>query len=193
MSVDFVLPENNEEEFIRIASKLGIKKLYFLYNFKDYEEGKIPDLSESEVDIETALIASHRNMNKATRANKVLVAKSSEDDRALIESKKIKIIYGFEEIEKRDSLHHRTSGLNHVLCELARKSNITIGFAYSSLLNKGSQEISLIMGRMMQNIALCQKYKVKTVLASFSNNPFEIRAKHDVTSLFSMLGKIRTD
>lgn len=193
MSVDFVVPENNQEEFIKIATKLGIKKLYFLYDFEDYAEERMLDLNESKVDTEAALIVNHKNLNKAAKANKMLVAKSSENDRALIESKKISIIYGLEENEKRDSLHQRASGLNHVLCELARKNNVAIGFAYSSLLNKSNQEISLIMGRMMQNIALCQKYKVRMILASFSKNPFEIRARHDATSLFSMLGKIRMD
>lgn len=189
MGIDFAVPENNEGEFIKIATKLGVKKLYFLYDFEDYEDSKIPELSRGKVDTEAALIVSHKNLDKAAKTNKMLVAKSSENDRALIESKKIKIIYGLEGIEKRDGLHHRASGLNHVLCELASKNNVAVGFAYSSLLNKSNQEISLIMGRMMQNIALCQKYKVKMVLASFSKNPFEIRARHDATSLFSMLGK----
>ncbi len=44
------------------------------------------------------------------------------------------------------------------------------------------------MGRMIQNIALCQKYKVKTVISSFSEKPFEMRAPHDVMSMFAMLG-----
>jgi len=41
---------------------------------------------------------------------------------------------------------------------------------------------------VMQNIALCQKYKVKTVIGSFSEKPFDMRAPHDVESLFFLLG-----
>ena len=35
MFSNIVTPKNNEEEFIEIASKLGIRKLYFLYDFED--------------------------------------------------------------------------------------------------------------------------------------------------------------
>jgi RNase P/RNase MRP subunit p30 len=41
---------------------------------------------------------------------------------------------------------------------------------------------------MIQNIKLCQKYKVKTVIASFSEKPFDLRSPHDVKSLFAILG-----
>ena len=35
---------------------------------------------------------------------------------------------------------------------------------------------------------LCQKYKVKIVIGSFSEKPYELRASHDIASLFAMLG-----
>ena len=41
---------------------------------------------------------------------------------------------------------------------------------------------------MMQNIALCQKYKVKTMIGSFSEKPFDLRASHDVMGIFKLLG-----
>ena len=120
--------------------------------------------------------------------SKLLVAKSSDKDRFFIESKKIKLIYGFEEIYKKDYMHQRASGLNHIICELASKNNVAIGFSYSSLFNKNSADTPLLIGRMMQNITLCQKYKVKTIIGSFSEKPYDMRAPHDVISLFTMLG-----
>jgi RNase P/RNase MRP subunit p30 len=41
---------------------------------------------------------------------------------------------------------------------------------------------------MMQNISLCQKYKVRTAIGSFAEYPFHLRAPHDIISLFIMLG-----
>ena len=47
MLADIALPDNNEEEFIKIASKLGIKKLYFLYDFNFYNENNVEKKLES--------------------------------------------------------------------------------------------------------------------------------------------------
>lgn len=192
MFSDIATPKNNEDEFIEIASKLGIKKLYFLYNFDNYNEGnaqkKLNSINYRNIETETGFIVNQKNMNKALQYSKFLVVKSSDKDGYFIESKKIKLIYGFEELQRKDYLHQRWSGLNHVLCELANKNNIIIAFSYSSLFNKNPVISSQIIGRMMQNIALCRKYKVKTAIASFATSPFEMRAQHDVASLFSLLG-----
>ncbi|MBI2557979.1 hypothetical protein HYW20_01545 [Candidatus Woesearchaeota archaeon] len=191
MFSDIVIPNNNEAEFVEVASKISIKKLYFLYEFGSSQKEileKIQSLKHKKIDIETGLIVNQKNINMAMHHSKLLVARSSDNDRFLIESKKIKLIYGFEESPRKDYLHQRASGLNHILCELARKNNIAVGFSYSSILNKKPETASLIMGRMMQNIALCRKYKTKTIIASFSGNPFELRAPHDIASLFAMLG-----
>lgn len=190
MSSDIVLPKNNEAEFIEIAAKLNIKKLCFLYNFEDYNEEKIhkklQSIENTKVNIEIGLLANQKNLNKAAKISRLIAAKSSEKDRFFIESKKVKIIYGFEESGRNDFMHQRASGLNHVLCELAAKNHVAIGFSYSSIINNNNPEV--IMGRMMQNIALCKKYKSNQVISSFSSNPFELRQPHDILSLFRLLG-----
>src|SRR3989339_586977 len=154
--MDIVLPKNNEMEFIEIASRLGIRKLYFLYNFGEYsqETGKNLESMEKQnkVHIEVGLIVNQKNMGKALQHSKILAAKSSDSDRMLIESKKINIIYGLEESHKKDRMHQRASGLNHIICELANKN------------------------------------KVKTITASFSQNPYGLRARHDISRLFAMPG-----
>ena len=38
--MDIVIPDNNEEEFIAIARKLGYKTLHFLYNYDHYQSKK---------------------------------------------------------------------------------------------------------------------------------------------------------
>jgi len=177
---EIAIPNNNEEEFIQIASKLGIKRLCFLYDFDKF--------SRHDLEIEVGFVVNHNNMHKAIQKSKFLVVKSSDKDRFFIESNKIKLIYGFEELQKKDYLHQRASGLNHILCELTKKNKVAIGFCYSMLLSKKPSASSILIGRMMQNIALCQKYKVKTIIGSFSDKPFDLRAPHDVISLFAMLG-----
>lgn len=192
MIAEIVLPNDNEEEFIEIASKLSIKKLFLLYDFDKYDEEKIQkklnSVKNKKVNVETGFIVNQKNMKKASDRFRLLVVKSSDKDRFFLESKKIKVIYGLEEIHKKDYIHHRASGLNHTICEIARQNNAAIGFSYSSLLNKPSQTASLIIGRIIQNIRLCNKYNVKTIVGSFSGSPLELRAPHDVAALFKIFG-----
>lgn len=185
---DFVIPSNNEEEFDLIAAKLGYKKLYFLYDFNEYKDEIEKKLEKLNIDFEIGFIVNKRNAGNASKKSKLLAAKSSADDRELIESKKVKLVYGFEDVKRKDYLHQRASGLNHILCDIASNNNVAVGFSYSSLLNKNAQDVSVIKGRMMQNIALCQKYKVKVVIGSFSSEPYEMRAPHDLSALFEILG-----
>ncbi len=189
--MDIALPKDNEDEFISIAPRLGINKLLFLYPFDKFQnkKSKIFDFDfDFDFNVEIGCIASHKNINEASKHSGFLAVKSSDKDRFFIESKKVRMIYGLEESYARDYLHQRKSGLNHIMCELARKNGVTIGFSYGSLLEKDTAASSLLMGRMMQNIALCQKYNVRTMIGSFSENPFGMRAPHDVKSLFALMG-----
>jgi RNase P/RNase MRP subunit p30 len=192
MFTDIAIPKNNEAEFIEIAGKLGIKKLYFLYDFDDYNEEKTAkksgSINHSGISIETGFLINQKNIDKAAKQSRMIVAKSSGNDRAFIESSKVRVIYGFEEFYKRDHLHQRASGLNHMLCGLARKNNVAVGFSYSSLLNKNPEITSVLMGRMMQNIRLCKKFNTKMIIGAFSSESFDLRAAHDVMSMFSILG-----
>ncbi|MBS3114580.1 hypothetical protein J4448_05755 [Candidatus Woesearchaeota archaeon] len=192
MFSDIIIPKNNEDEFIELAARLGYKKLHFLYNFDDYYKGKIQKKLESienkKINLQIGFTINQKNINKALQQSKLLVAKSSDKDRFFIESKKIKLIYGFEEVHKKDYMHQRASGLNHIICELASKNNVAIGFSYGLLLNKDLIFTSILIGRMMQNIKLCVKYKCNMAIASFSNNPMHLRSPYDVLSLFKVLG-----
>jgi len=72
------------------------------------------------------------------------------------------------------------------MARIAHDKDKIIGFSFSSVLN--SDKKSKIMGRMMQNIRLCRKYKVKTYLGSFAHSPSELRARHDLKAFFICLG-----
>lgn len=188
---EIALPKDNEEEFVEVASRLGIKKLYFLYNFDEFDE-KIQEKIEKVnglkgIKVETGFLVNQKNLGKASKKSNLLVVISSDKDRFFIDGKKIKLIYGFEMSPKKDYLHQRASGLNHILCELIKKNDIAVGFSYSMLLGKDTKTIPVYIGRLLQNIGLCEKYKVKTIIASFAVNPWEMRPPHDIINLFSLL------
>ena len=187
--IDIVIPNNNEKEFVSIAEKLGYKTLCFLYNFDKYFEKKDFEIKNKKITIHKGILADLKNINKINNKlkDKVFIAiKSSENNREIIEASKANLIFSFEENNKRDFMHQRASGLNHILCKLAEQNNVAIGFSLSSILDSKNKHI--ILGRIMQNIKLCRKYKVKTVIASFASNPYEMKSPHDIISLFVNLG-----
>jgi len=194
MFIDLVLAKSNEKEFIEIAERLSIEGIYFVYNFKNkndffQNQEKINKLQEkTKLRLFTGLIADSKNIIKAKKLAKLVIYKSTGNDRHAIEKSKANVIFDLGTIATKDSMHHRNSGLNHVLCKLANKNNVIIGFSFSSILNIEGIIRSQILGRMIQNIRLCRKYKVKTIIASFAEKPYELRSCSDLKSVFISLG-----
>ena len=118
-------------------------------------------------------------------------------DSARLEAEKIKIydkvleklkpplVFNFESITKKDPFHFRASGLNQVLTKSAARTKVIIGFSFSTLLK--TKQKSLILGRIMQNIRLCKKYRAKFQFFSFAKTPFEMRSKKDLSSFYSIM------
>jgi len=194
MFIDLILPKNNEKEFIEIAGRLSIDGICFIYNFKNkndffQNQEKINKLQEkTKLKLFTGLIADSKNISNAKKLAKLVIYKSTGNDRHAIEKSKANIVFDLGTIAARDSMHHRNSGLNQVLCKLANKNNIMMGFSFSSILNTEGIIRSQILGRMMQNIKLCRKYKVKIIVASFAEKPYDMRPNHDLKSVFISLG-----
>ena len=87
---------------------------------------------------------------------------------------------------RKDFMHHRDSGLNQVLCKLAKERDIAIGFSFSAILK--SKNLPEDLGRIIQNIKLCRKYKLRMLVASFAKNQNEQRNIQDIQSFFKVLG-----
>ena len=199
MFTDLVLPKDNEKEFIEIAERLGIEGVCFVYKFKNkndflQNQEKINHLQEkTKLRLFTGIIADSKNISKAKNLTKFVIYKSTGNDRHAIEKSRPNVVFGLETIASRDSMHSRNSGLNQILCKLANKNNIIIGFSFSSLLNTDGKLRSQILGRLMQNIRLCRKYKVKTVIASFAEKPYDMRPCPDLKSALISLGMHPTE
>ena len=110
----------------------------------------------------------------------------SGDVRKLVNNKNLDIIVSSEKLAEKDSLHYRNSGLNQVTCKLAKQNKIAVAFSFNDILK--SNDKAKLLGRMMLNVKLCRKYKVKTVVASFATNKYEMRSSHDLLSFAEIIG-----
>ncbi len=183
--IDFVFPQNNEKEFIEIAKKLGYGSLCLVYSLKSFKPKKI----KSDLRIKYGVLVEEKNLRKFNKPKEVdfVLVKCNDNTRRVIEKNKDLIVFGFDEDNKKDLIHQRRSGLNHIICNLAAKNNIKIGFSFSSLLNVNEKKRNILIGRIVSNIKLCRKYKTKIVIGSFTSKPYEMRALNDLVALFSTL------
>ncbi len=130
-----------------------------------------------------------KDLRKAISKCQGLVVVKVNDSKILrsaLEDKRVDVIIGQEELEVKDSVHQRRSGLNQVLCKLAKDNNIAIGFSFNSILN--AYDRPRMIGRIMQNIKLCRKYKVRMVFATFAEGNFGLRSAKDLLRFGDVLG-----
>ena len=176
---DIVIPENNEAELLAMAHRLGYKQVLLLY-----KKHTVAPKTELPIKVLTGLIVTKPTQHYS---NVITVAKSSLADRAFLEHNPSAIMYDFELVEQPDTMHQRTSGLNQVLCKLAA-GKTSIYFSFTSILNAQGMQSPKLLGRIMQNIILCRKYKIHMGIASFASNPYDLRSSYDIKSFFTLLG-----
>ena len=124
---------------------------------------------------------------KAKEGSKVIV-KGMDDsfNRKILENKKVNILLSPEHGYKKDKLKQRDSGLNHILCRIAQQNSISIGIDFQEILNKrdeGKKQLAEHLARIMQNIKLCRKSKVKMILMNTAG-----RDNYGLRALLSTLG-----
>ena len=148
--MDVVFPKNNEEAFLIKAKELN-KDIIFIYNKKN------------KIKVKNYGFLSNKKLKTFS------VYKATGDDRKAFEGG-VNLIYHLEFGKRNDFIYSRNSGMNQVLAKIAKEKNVTIGFSMSDF----SKNQELILGRMQQNMKLCKKYKVKTLVGSFANSPREL-------------------
>src|SRR3989344_380784 len=163
--IDFVI----NKDLLKFNKEFGFNKLHYV---RILNLNKFEDINESKEKL------------NIVNANKDFLRK-------IFESSKVDIVLGLEKLEERDSLHYRNSGLNQVLCNLARKNNISVGISFKDILN--SDNLGLLLGRIMQNVALCKKYKVNIVFATFASDFYDLRLSKDLEAFAKLIGIDKLD
>ena len=95
------------------------------------------------------------------------------------------MIINLEGGKRKDFMHSRNSGLNQVLCKIFKEKGITVGFNFDMVYEARGMEKVNVLGRMMQNVVLCRKYKVNTAVINFSG-----RDEKDLNSFGACIGLI---
>jgi|TARA_B100002003_G_C13953021_1_gene461986 hypothetical protein len=175
MPSDIVFPKNNEKEFLAMAGKLGYDKLIFVYS------GKPSKVVSSDVKVSVGKLS-----NK--RGDGIIVSKVDGDGRTILEHVKPSFAFGFEWEKVADKHHYRSSGMNQVLCKIAAKNETQIVVPIREILSLKGRERAQVLGRVMQNVRICKKYKVGVKLASFAHTPYQMKGVKELASFGTVLG-----
>ena len=103
-----------------------------------------------------------REVQKAQGIEKEIIFSSNDDElnRKILEKENIGVLL-INMIGRKDRMKQRDSGFNHVLAKLAKKKNIVIGINLDEITSSKGKEKSDILGRVRQNIKLCNKNRLK--------------------------------
>ena len=111
------------------------------------------------------IILTEKNFNKLrnqvkNNKDKEIIFTSEDDDlnRKVLEKLEIQILL-INLKNKKDYQKQRNSGLNQVLAKITKKNNIKIGINFDELVLSKNKE--KIISRIIQNIKLCDKYKIQ--------------------------------
>jgi RNase P/RNase MRP subunit p30 len=190
MFYDIVFPKNNEKDFISIAEKLDIDGLVFTYPYVDKKtsasaKSKIVLLQKTtKIKLKIAFEATGTKIYKVHDINEIVIAKASENSRDVIARYMPNVAYDLELSAQKDFAKARNSGLDKAICQFANKNSVLVAVSFSNILNSSAQ----LIGRVKQNIKLCKKYKVKTMIGSFAKEPYAMRSPHELKAVLLSLG-----
>ena len=88
----------------------------------------------------------------------IFTSKNDELNRKVLEKLPIQILLINLE-DKKDYQKQRDSGFNQVMAKIAKKNKIQIGINFDELISSKNKE--KIISRVIQNIKLCNKYKIQ--------------------------------
>ena len=126
------------------------------------------------------------NLAKSNYFN-IVFGGNNDINRIALENKVVHMLLDAEP-EENDFMHSRNSGLNQVLVKLAKQNNISIGFSFNKILDE-DKRVDLL-GKIMQNVMLCNKYKVKMYIVNFIKDDLDERNKNDLKDLGIVLGML---
>ena len=133
----------------------------------------------------TNLQQARKQIQQLKKENKSVIIKAQNDafNRKILEIKDVDIITDLEQHNRKDYIKQRDSGLNEILCKLAKQNNIKIGINLKNIQNLTPSQKAIILARIKQNIQLCKR--TKTPIIILDKEKF---TKQEIISFFLTLG-----
>jgi len=144
------------------------------------------------------MVIDNKNLNEVKKdifklksEGEMVIVRAQGDDfnRKIVENPNVDILLGLEIHDRKDYLKQRDSGLNEILCRLAKKNNIKIGIDLRSIVKLKGVEKAKALSRVRQNIKLCRR--IGTEIIVFGVSCSEINIKSFLISLGASTKQIK--
>ena len=124
-----------------------------------------------------------KQADKLRKEDKPIIILSQDDEfnRKALEIKGLNMLVINENLNQKDYMKQRNSGLNEILAKICSDKNIVIGIQINEIINKRDVEKAKSLARLKQNIILCKKTNTKLVFQ-------DIKDKLVVQSILLSLG-----
>jgi RNase P/RNase MRP subunit p30 len=106
-----------------------------------------------------------KEIQRLVRSSEKVMVHAQDDDfnRKIFEIKDVDMVVGLE-LNGRDRLKQRDSGMNEVIAKLAKLNGIVIGVDVDRINGLGALEKGKVLGRLRQNVKLCRRTGAKIVV-----------------------------
>ncbi len=188
MFVDIVLPNGNEEAFVKRAVSLNFDGLCFLYSPKDFLTSRplLENLSSKyNLKLYSGLLVDKDFLSFKRKFKPDLICSYSLD-RAKIH-RGLDVMFRAEDSSK-DFLRFRNSGLDLVKSSIMRRFDVLYGFDISFVVDSIANEDYAVLSRIVQNFKILRKSKLDMVFASFSSDPCKLFNVDDVRAFMISFG-----
>lgn len=124
-----------------------------------------------------------KQADKLRKEGKEIIILSQDDEfnRKALEIKNLKMLILNENLNQKDYMKQRNSGLNEVLAKICAEKKIELGIQITDIVQKDSIEKAKSLARLKQNIMLCKKAGCKL-------NVIDIKDKKAIQSILLTLG-----
>ncbi len=113
-------------------------------------------------------------------------APTEEMLRFVLERTSVDAVMSLEDIHPKESLHYTRGGLDQIFCRIAAEREKAYVVSFNEILNTANK--ARLLRRIMFNIRLCRKYKVKVIFGTFAASKMELRSRKDLEAFGRILG-----
>ena len=189
MNADIFIGKRSNEILAR-AKALGFGNVIFVKEVSSLDNIRKDDNFDAIMIVAKSLELLRRMVDKASNHSSKIIVLGTTDtiNRAALEHKKVFALASPEHGREYDYMNYRNSGLNQVLCKIAHDNGKRIIFTFNDILKTKGEQRAIVIGRIMQNIALCTKYKTEMRMFSLTSSQENMRQASDLRSLCIVLG-----
>ncbi len=124
----------------------------------------------------TNLNEARKQVEKLKKENKPVILLSQDDEfnRKALEIRGLKILLINENLNQKDYMKQRSSGLNEILAKICADKKIEVGINIDEIVKKTDANKAKSLARLAQNIKLCKRTKTK--LTFITNKDYDLQA-----------------